>query len=88
METPARDRYIQPNLDKDPTVTELADVVDMNSYRFALFNGSTGVMNRERPSRQGDSEGQGTPPQLRVSAEMINTHNAHQVEGGLQWLTW
>jgi uncharacterized protein GlcG (DUF336 family) len=36
-------------------------------------------MNRERPSRQGDSEGQGTPPQLRVSAEMINTHNAHQV---------
>jgi RNA polymerase sigma-70 factor (ECF subfamily) len=43
METPAHDRYIQPSLDKDPTVTELADVVDMSSYHFALFNGSTGV---------------------------------------------
>ena len=43
METPARDRYIQPNLDKDPTVTGFADVVDMSSYHFALFNGSTGV---------------------------------------------
>ena len=37
------DRYIQPNLGKNPTVTGLADVVDMSSYHFALFNGSTGV---------------------------------------------
>ena len=43
METPARERYIQPNLDKDPTVTGLADVLDMSSYHFALFNGSTEV---------------------------------------------
>lgn len=36
--------YIQQNLDKDLTLAELADVVDMSPYHFArLFKGSTGV---------------------------------------------
>ena len=36
---PARRRGPWPR----PAVTGLADVVDMSSYHFALFNGSTGV---------------------------------------------